>query len=238
MRIIALLNWYEEPTAWLAETVASVAKVCDHLIAVDGAYALFPGSLRKPSSGPEQIETIHRIGAGAGMGVTVHVPREPWWGNEIEKRDFMFRLGEQIASEGDWYLIIDADEVITSEPADLSARLEASPHDAAELTLWEREGQAQVAELVDVSSDYRSPLRRLFRVQPGLHIEQAHYVVTVGDRVLCGNTTVHDIEAAESIPELMLEHRRSHRTRGRLRLKDEYGNKRNQLGLEKVEAIA
>lgn len=236
--LIGLLNWYEEPSTWLAETVASVARICDHLIAVDGPYALFPGALRKPVSGPEQIETIHRVAAGTGMGVTVHAPREPWWGNEVEKRDFMFRLGEGIARPGDWYLRIDADEVITSAPSDLLTRLENTSHDVAELTLWEREIQAEVAEVVDVGSDYRSPLRALFRYQPGLHIEQAHYVVVAGARVLAGNTAVHTLEVAESIPDLMLEHRRSHRTKGRLRLKDEYGNKRNQLGLEKVEVIA
>jgi hypothetical protein len=149
----------------------------------------------------------------------------------------MFRLGEQVTDPGDWYLIVDADEIVTAIPPDLRRRLADTPHDVAELMLWEREGQQAIAELVDVASDFQSPLRRLFRAQPGLHIEQTHYTVTVENRVLCGNRTVHHIEDAEPVWDLRLEHRRSHRTKGRLRLKAEYGANRDELGLEKAEAI-
>lgn len=240
MRLIGLLSWYDESPTWLAETVASIAKCCDHLIAVDGPYAMFPGALRKPASGPEQVEIILRVAAGAGIGCTIHAPREPWWGGEVEKRDTMFRIGETMTNSDGWYIIVDADEVITGIPPDLRRRLTDSQLDVAELTLWERETQTQVAELVDTSSDYHTPLRRLFRALPELHIEQAHYVVTATTaetkRVLCGNTAVHTVEPAEQLWDLMLEHRRGQRTVGRLRLKDEYG--RTGLIYEKVEAFA
>lgn len=240
MRIVALLSWYDEPPTWLAETVASIGKVCDHLIAVDGPYAMFPGALSKPASGPEQVETILRVAAGSGIGCTIHQPREPWWGGEVEKRDAMFRLGETFTTADDWYLVVDADEVVSKAPSDLRRRLAESTLDVAELTLWERETQSRVAELVDTSSDYRTPLRRLFRTLPELHIEQAHYVVTATrdgvKRVLCGNRDVHTVEPAEQVWDLMLEHRHSQRTKGRLRLKDEYG--KTGLIHEKVEAFA
>lgn len=236
MRIVALLNWYEEPAAWLAETVASL-KFCDHLIAVDGPYALFPGALRKPASAPDQIETIQRVAAGLRLGCTIHVPRQPWWGNEVEKRNFMFQLGNPMTEPGDWYLVIDADEVVTHAPSDLRQRLEATTLDVAELTLWERESQHKVAALVDTSSDYRSPLRRLFRALPDIAVIQAHYVVTSGHRVLAGNTDVHTLEPAAPLHDVQLEHRRAHRSIGRLRLKDQYGHRREEVAPEKVSAI-
>jgi hypothetical protein len=240
VKLIALLSWYDEPTTWLAETVASIGKVCDHLIAVDGPYARFPGALAKPASGPEQVETILRVAAGAGIGCTIHAPRQPWWGGEVEKRDAMFRIGETFSTADDWYFVVDADEVISKAPSDLRQRLGASPCDAAELTLWERDTQSRLAELVDTSTDSRWPLRRLFRALPDLHIEQAHYVVTATHdgvkRVLCGNRDVHMVEPAEQVWDLMLEHRRGQRTIGRLRLKDQYG--KTGLIHEKVEAFA
>jgi len=215
VRVIGLLSWYEEPAPWLAECVASAAKLCDHLIAVDGPYALFPGAVRKPASGGEQAEVIARTAAGAGMGCTVHVPRQPWWGNEVAKRDFMFRLGSTMAESGDWFLRIDADEVLTQVPGDARTLLDATRLDVAEVTMWERD---------DMDSQF--PLRALFRALPGIGIQQAHYVVTApggdGMRVLCGNEVVHRAEPAEALWDVRMEHRTRQRSALRRRLKDDY----------------
>ncbi|MEU3281779.1 hypothetical protein [Streptomyces antibioticus] len=218
MRVIGLLSWYEEPAPWLAECVAGLAQVCDHLIAVDGPYALFPGATRKPASGSEQADTIARAAAGAGIGCTVHVPRAPWWGNEVEKRDWMFRLAMTVAQPGvDWLLRVDADEVFTQVPPDTKKILGETDLDVAEVMLWER-GDGQ---------DSQFPLRVLFRALPGIRIEQAHYVVTApgldgGTRVLVGNDTVHRAESALPLWDVRLEHRTGQRSAMRRALKDEY----------------
>ena len=217
MRIIGLLSWYEEPAPWLAECVASAARLCDHLVAVDGPYALYPGAVRKPASGTEQAETIAHTAAGAGMGCTVHTPRQPWWGNEVEKRDFMFRLGSLVADgPEDWFLRIDADEVLTGVPADTRALLAATSRDVAEVTMWER-GDGQ---------DSQFPIRVLFRALPGIGVQQAHYVVTApgpeGTRVLCGNDTVHRAEEAEALWDVRMEHRTQYRSAMRKAQKDVY----------------
>lgn len=227
MRIIGLLSWYEEHPSWLAECVASAARLCDHLVAVDGPYALFPGSTRKPASGSEQPEVIMRTAAGAGMGCTVHVPRRPWWGGEVEKRDFMFRLGMTFAEPGkDWFLRIDADEVLSHVPADARNRLAATGMDVADVTLFEREAQQKISDLAASDPDYRAPLRVLFRALPGIGVEQAHYVVTAvaesGRRVLCGNWFVHHLEPAEHLLDAVLEHRTQQRTESRKRQKATY----------------
>lgn len=220
MRVIGLLSWYEEPAPWLAECVAGLAGLCDHLIAVDGPYALFPGASRKPASGSEQADTIARTAAGAGMGCTIHVPREPWWGNEVAKRDYMFRLAMTMAQPGvDWLLRVDADEVFTQVPVDTKKALGETEFDVAEVTMWERG--------IQDGQDSQFPLRVLFRALPGIQVEQAHYVVTVpgqdgGKRVLVGNEIVHRAETAFPLWDVRLEHRTAQRPAMRRALKDQY----------------
>ncbi|MFE6362970.1 hypothetical protein ACFVP3_23600 [Streptomyces sp. NPDC057806] len=229
MKVIGLLSWYEEPVSWLAECVASAAKLCDHIIAVDGPYALFPGSIRRPASGGEQADTIARTAAGAGIGCTIHVPRKPWWGGEVEKRDSMFRLAAPMTTAADWLLRIDADEVLTDVPLDTRELLADSRLDVAEVTIWDR----------DEGSQY--PFRCLFRALPGLAIEQAHYVVTApgehGRRVLVGNSTVHSPEPAQALWDVRLEHRTRQRPHARQQLKSEYYAKVADLGTEQIAAI-
>jgi hypothetical protein len=236
--VIGLLSWYDENPAWLAECVASAAKLCDHLIAVDGPYALFPDSTLKPASGPEQTETIQRTASGAGMGCTIHVPRQAWWGDQVEKRDFMFQLGATVADPGeDWYLIVDADEVVAEVPADTRARLEATTCDVAEVMLWERNVHDRINELVDASPDYRHPLRRLYRAQPDMHVVQAHYVITAGDKILSGAEHLHKLEPAEWLTDVVLEHRPHQRPWYRQDQKHRYYDARERSGAEAVSRI-
>lgn len=217
MRIIGLLSWYEEPASWLAECVVGMAKLCDHVIAVDGPYALFPGATTKPASGSEQAETILHTAAGAGIGCTIHSPRQPWWGNEVEKRDYMLQLGMTMAEPGvDWFLRVDADEVVTQVPVDSAKKLAETDLDVAEVMLWERD---------DLDSQY--PLRALFRALPGIRIHQLHYLVTVPGkddktRVLCGHDIKHRQEPAADLWDVRMEHRTKQRSALRRALKDQY----------------
>lgn len=229
MRIVALLSWYEESPAWLAECVTSAAKLCDHIIAVDGPYAHFPGAHKKPFSSPEQADVIEHTAAGLGIGSTIHSPREPWWSGEVGKRDFMFKLGMTFAEPNDWFLRIDADEVLTHVPSNAKQRLADSEHDVAEVSIWEREA----SNPTPVSTgDYQSPFRCLFRAIPGIRIEQAHFVVTApvdGQRVFLAGP--HPAPA-EDLWDVKLEHRTRMRTTERKQLKDEYSLWINEL--EKV----
>ncbi len=228
MKVVGLLSWYEEHPSWLVECVASAARICDHIIAVDGPYAAFPGALRKPFSGAEQADAILRTAAGAGIGCTVHAGRQPWWGGEVGKRDFMFRVGEAFTTRTDWYLRIDADEVLTSIPPDTKSLLASSELDVAEVTLWERETSLEVADGSPTAGDYETPFRCLFRALPGIRIEQAHYIVTAHEdgrrKVLRGNDTAHREEPAEALWNVRLEHRTRQRPMSRQRLKQQYGD--------------
>jgi hypothetical protein len=221
MNVVALLSWYDEDPAWLAETTASLSKLCDHVVAMDGAYALFPDALRKPTSEPGQGEVIARTARGCGMAATIHTPSGPWWGNEVEKRDRMLELGMAVADAGDWFLSIDADEVLATAPSGVRDDLHETDKNVAQVTFWEREYG-------------KYPIRRLFRAQFGMRISGAHYRVVVGDRVLVDHGGVE--EPALNLPDVVLEHRGGLRSESRRRQKAQYNADRDQLGVEAVGA--
>ena len=94
MKLIAILCWYDERPSWLAGVTASLARLqVAHLVAVDGAYGLYPKG--HGCSGTEQQQTIVETCRAAGIGTTVHTPPEPWFGNEVEKRNLAFQLAAQ-----------------------------------------------------------------------------------------------------------------------------------------------
>lgn len=204
---------------------------------MDGAYAAFPGALKKPASGSDQIDAITHTAAGLGMGATVHQSRQPYWGGEwggeVEKRDLMFKLGMAFAKPGDWFLRIDADEILSDVPADTSLRLATTEHDVAEVTIWEREASQHINEGVDSFGDSHSPFRCLYRAIPGIRIEQAHFIVTApvnGERVFLNGPKAIP---AETLWDVRLEHRTRLRTPHRQALKGQYNTMINDF--EKVE---
>ena len=235
MRVIGLLNWFDENPAWLAECAASASKLCDHVIAVDGPYAGFPGALKKPSSGSDQVDAITHTAAGLGMGCTIYSPRQVWWGpdgGEVAKRDFMFKLGMTFAEPDDWFLRIDADEILSDVPLDTRMRLGGTEHNVAEVTIWEREASQHVANM---AGDYQSPFRCLYRALPGIRIEQAHFIVTApvdGERVFLNGPHA---APAETLWDVRLEHRTRLRTAHRQQLKSQYNDLINTF--EKVEDV-
>src|SRR4051794_1394880 len=105
MRIHALLNWFDEPPAALAACVASLKLgAVDSVIAIDGAYALFPDA--KPNSPPDQAAVIHETARTLGITCTIHTPNQTWAGNEVQKRTSLFDLAHAISDNGDWWWVI------------------------------------------------------------------------------------------------------------------------------------
>lgn len=220
MRIISLLSWFDERTSWLAELVASMARAgVDHVVAVDGAFMLYPDA--RGASPSEQAQTVIAAALGAGMGVTVHAPAHPWLENEVEKRSFLFAAGHLIAEPGvDWLWVCDSDEVIETVVGP-RARLEASEFDAGEVTLVESDGQY--------------PIRKLFRAHPaGIRVEGHHarYVNGVGD-VLWDARDVEGWVAAEDCWDVRVRHRGHERPQRRLDARDDYYALRDDLGVER-----
>lgn len=247
--IVGALSWFDEAPTWLAYCVASAAKLCDHLVAVDGAYAVFP---RRPrgSSGAAQHEAIIRTAEAAGMGVTLHVPSGPWMGNEVEKRDFMMREACRLAEPGeDWLLVIDADEVVLEAPPKelvLAELAEAELPVAAvgyvqrhDHYAWQPIGEEEWPEeklVVDCASPSISAgrTRRLFRVDETLRVEGTHYHYRIdGERGPVDLWQVPGASEAADLTRVVLEHRHEFRDPERRKAGEAYYYVRNNLGLER-----
>jgi hypothetical protein len=195
MKLIGLLSWYDEPATWLAAAIASHHKLSlDHLIAVDGAYALFPNGT--PRSPGDQHVAIHATCEHHGIGLTIHTPTATWQGNEVEKRTHMFRLADTVSrASQDWYVVIDADHVLTDHPADLRDQLASTRRDVAQTTLY--------------TGPEETVVRNIFRAIPGLRCKTNHYTyVTPSGRKLWGNES----DGTRLEPALELDVRIEHRT--------------------------
>jgi hypothetical protein len=238
MQLIALLSWYDEKPAWLKAAVRSLAKLqVDHVVAVDGAYALLAAGRNRSAS--DQHLAIIDAAHERGMGVTVHGPRARWRGNEIEKRSFMFELAAQIAAPGDWYVVFDADELVSDCDVDVKAALATTDRDVAHVLLWEHERPSAVPAAQRRNSQRaarprESLLRMFFRALPGLHVRDTHYTYVAGDgRVLWGNPTHHELAQSLDMSIIRVEHRtwlrdprRHEQQYGYYRRREEQGHER------------
>lgn len=227
MRLIAILTWYDEPTWALTELVASLAAAgVDHVVAVDGAYMLYPeGRAQSPG---EQAQAILAGAQGAGMGVSVHCPQDVWFGNEIEKRSFTFAAGHMVAEAGvDWLWVVDADERMT-ETLGLRDKLADCDCDVAALT---------IDEVNDGTREGGFPLRKFFRAQEtGIHLVNNHFTYMTGDGQLLFEgycVAKDDLVECEMFPSIRIDHRGG-RTKLRSHQAQVYYDRRKELGAELV----
>lgn len=236
MRLVGLTIWYDEAPKNLAAMVTSMAPHIDHLVAVDGAFELYPGA--RPWSPVEQQEALLYTAGAAGLGFTLHAPREPWEGNEVAKRSFMFRLGEQVATPNeDWYWVMDADQVVADWPYDTKARLEQTELDVAEVTFIERHPEAYntdgYARTRTWEPEGTFPVRNMFRAVPGLKVIHNHYTYVAGHNRLWGNESNGEpIAEALDLTDLRIEHRTHHRTKHRHDAQYAYYRLRDSAGAE------
>jgi hypothetical protein len=230
--ICGLLSWYQEKPGWLAATVASMQPFCDHIVAVDGAYFLYPGG--RAHSGTDQAEAIRETARSLNMGCTIHEPQKRWAGNETEKRSTMFRLGECATTSEDWYFVIDGDEVVTDTGGDLRARVAEARRDVGEVTLWKHRDLYHPSERPFVTPLVESQtIRVMFRAIRGLSVVGNHYTyVTPDGRFLWGK---ENLEPAEDFTTVRLEHRNGQRDLWRAKESRDYYATRDDLNIEGLE---
>ena len=220
MNLIGILCWYDERVSWLSGVIAALQKVgVSHLVAVDGAYATYPQG--KAYSGPEQHAAIVEVCRAIEMGCTIATPQEPWFGNEVEKRNHAFRLAETIAiPEEDWYFLVDADHFVTSAAGGHLRALKETEYDVGEVRFTER---------LDGSFDMGGcPLRCVFRAIPGLHFDTNHFTYRLPD-----GRNLHDpLEPAANLSMIEVEHRTQWRDAYRKEKQQTYYRRRDELGLE------
>lgn len=220
MKIVGIVSWYDEKPASLAACVASMIRWgCDHILAVDGAYALYPAG--RAASSPEQHAIISETCRALGVGSTIHVPDEPYFGNEIEKRTLCFQIAESFTDETDWYWINDADQIVISALG-VRERLAETEFDVATV-LFHDAGTDPFAGF---------PVRCLFRALRGLHLYRSHccYRTADGRYLWAGNRTT-DREpqqelALDLFPIVSIEHASASRTVERMNAKASYYQRR------------
>lgn len=168
-RIIACVNVFNELDL-LPECIDSL-KGMDEIRIVDGAYRDFPHEKPYSTDGTiewarEQMEKDKRIELITCSKV---------WENEVEKRNAYFG-----ADEGDWYLVIDADERITCERSDIDPIAELKDFlDGCNLDCF----ALRASELFQQAGTLQ--YARIFRHLPGIRLEACHYnVIAEGDRYL------------------------------------------------------
>jgi hypothetical protein len=232
-RIVALLCFYDEEPGWLHDTIVSLplASVV-HVVASDGAYALYPGG--KAASDPACHDAIAAAAELADISLTLHVPDSTWAGNEIEKRSHLFELGERHAP--DWWLVIDADERIIRAPADIKDRLAATDRDYADVMSLEHpapvvHASAEGADWPQIHMGHHvKPRRCLIRAVPGTRVVGAHYhYVTPDGRDLWGDEMGRPLR----VRDMMIDHRNAHRPEPRRQAAIDYYEVRDATGAER-----
>jgi hypothetical protein len=225
VRIVALLSWYDEDPAWLDRCIRSLPQAgVSAILALDGAYSLYPAA--NAASDPDQVNAIRHAAEHAGIPCRIKQPATPWAG-EVEKRNRLFELAEQTTA--DWYLIIDADEFITSAPPDVPARLAQSPFDVAAVTL--REPGHPLGTVVYPTHP------KFFRAIHGLRAVTNHYTYTTPDgRKLWGNAKTDRLEPRHDLTALTVEHHNQLRHPDRRGAALAYYRTRDRAGVEELPA--
>ena len=186
MRIVGLLSWWDESPAWLAACVASMGRLCDHVVALDGRYALYEDY--RVQSPVEQANAIMDSARHSGMGVTVHsAPRV--WATEMEKRSHLFRLGSVEADTfKDWFFVLDADErVAHCDAGAVRERLSGMDEHVGAMTWTENadphadDARSQLSQRMPMEYRYRSITPRLFRALEDMRVSERHYYYTGED---------------------------------------------------------
>ena len=176
--IIGILSWADESPHWLSSCISSFAPTWDHLVAVDGKYLLFPGSLDEPASTVEQSEAVVSTCVGLGLPFTLHRPTTPFEGNEVEKRNLCLRLASAVKkSQDDWYFVVDADNLARSIVG-TRAVLENAPRtclvaEYAVYHYWDREDAVHPS----YGAVLPDKVRGIYRALDGLEYAGAHWML-------------------------------------------------------------
>lgn len=181
MNLVGLLIFYDESPSWLASCVAGFARVCDTIVACDGAYALYPGA--RPRSHPDQAYAIQDACESQGAGCVIHRPKDVWWGNEVEKRQHAVRLAG--ALEPDWLLVFDADYLVMlcEDPQFTRQLIANTDHDVCTYTLLDGKDVmaddylAAYAQQRPIDHEWTFRDRGIFRYTPDLRYGPTHYCV-------------------------------------------------------------
>lgn len=229
MKLIGLTAWFDEPVDALLRCIdAMAAAEVDHIVAMDGRYALYPAD--HDVSAPNEYAAILMSCRALGMACTIHQPAGPWEDGEVEKRTALFALGLSVAGDGDWFWVQDADQIVTKAPADLKVRLRDSARDVAEVTILD--AVALRANQKDWPPEFA--MRALFRAQP-ITVGPSHCMYNAPDgSLLWGYDGDKRMQEALDLTDVVLvEHHPDRRSHDRQHAKLMYYAERDAARIER-----
>jgi hypothetical protein len=215
--ICGLMSWFDEDPAWIYNAVRSLTKAgVTALVAIDGRYGLYDSD--HDTSPAANHEAVVRACRDSNIRLLLDTPTEPW-NTEVDKRSRLFALGDTLAP--DWFLVMDADQIIDTVPTDLHARLGHTDLDVAEVTFHEPHPDGTTS---------RFPIPILFRATPGIRVRRNHYTYLAADgTVLWGrNAKAHRLDTRDLTVQHLTHFRQQHR-RDNAR---SYYRTRDRLGIE------
>ncbi len=244
MRIVGLLNWYDESPSWLGTAVTGFARVCDTIVAVDGAYRLFPNG--RSCSHPNQAETIQGAAEAGGAGCLIYRPNEVWYENELGKRNQLIQLAGALGlTPDDWLMIFDADShMLMCEPGIIRDVLAASDHDVATYTYLDGKdflSDAKLAEYVNKAPcdlEWTGKTRDVFRYNPTLRVGPQHWLYSViedGKRKWLRGPESKEGACEDLGRNLVTYHRTADRAKVRRSAQEYYYQIRERYGVEFLE---
>ena len=219
--VTASLVWYDEPPELLAECVAGAGKIADRIVAVDGAYARYPGA--KITSPPEQAVAIRRAAKRAKLDCLVLTPDRLWAG-QVEKRSYALAAA---AVGSDWIAVVDADHVIDTDRAEARSALASLPATVAcvSVIMMTPPDPARPLEQTSATGWHRgmasTEMRydHLFRTLPGLRLERFHWwysAIRDGERVWISQGEATSGPVTPLPARYVVEHRCHTRDEGRM----------------------
>lgn len=223
------MSFYDEPVTALITAISSLKLAgVDHLVALDGRYSMFPGE--QAASDANQHAAIVMTCRELGVDLTLSVPTEPWEGNEPAKRTALFALGWALADDGDWFLILDADTVITKWPGEVRSLLERTESETAVVNVLDTVALRINQRNMPPYFEYCG----LFKAQPitvGPH--HAMYSRADGQALWAGNGEPSPVPALDLTKRVLIEHRPDSRPVERQQAKVTYYTDRDQERIER-----
>ena len=142
-------------------------------------------------------------------------------------------------------MVVDADLVATHSSGGLRYALAGTDCDVAEYAAVEQQDPQTNPSIARVARQGRWPrssvgrYRCIYRADPTLRYEGAHYVVRTDDGYLWGNASVHDFKPALDVTsELLFTHRTSQRDYERRDQALAYYKLRDAVGAEQLVGSA
>ena len=195
-----------------------------------------------------QAEAILAAAEGVGVPLTLHIPRTPFHGNEVEKRNVLMRLAMVHAEPMvDWIFIQDADEYVVHAAPDIREIVAGIEQHAISYALEEYldpfvdlAHDGGVARTLPLPSTWRVSLRAMYRALPEMQYVGTHH--TLGGWIpadhlhsrrwewLWGHSD--NCEAYDLREHLIVRHENPRRTALRRQQSAAYYTTREELGIE------